>query len=85
MAYDFYAYQEKSKVQSLLWFKDYEENERILSYRQQEIKRFEKYIELCTAYDNNRKNTDRRYQQMLDNKMQAHENEDVKRSICIRL
>ena len=85
MAYDFKKYQEEESRKAYLRFAEYRETADSMRFREEEMVRLTTYIELCSEYSNDRANTERRYQQMLDGRMQMHEREEMKRSICMKI
>ncbi len=85
MAYHFKGYEQQEVVKEYLHLAEHKERECLKQFREEAAAHFEEYIRLCSGYRNGRKNTERRYEQMLDGKKQIHEKEEMKRSICMKI
>lgn len=85
MSYDFKNYQNQEIRKKYLKFMEYIETSDMSCYQKEMAAHFEEYLRLCYEYRNNRRNTERYYRKVLDDKKQTHEKEEVKRSICMKI
>lgn len=83
--YDFSQYMAREAEQTYLQLKPLKEDDALKAFKETEK---ENYIKLITAQHDigdNRKNVDRKYHKMLQEKLQKHEEESKRRSICKKL
>lgn len=80
MAYDFSKYMQQE--QEFLRFNDVVKEESIAEMGKEIQKSYEEFLEMQKEIGNNRKNVERHYRNLIEQKMQKHEDVINKRSIC---
>ena len=82
MAYDFSKYIREEKEQEYLRFQKLIKEEPIIEMGKSMQKDYEELLEMQHGIGNNRKNVERHYAALIEQKMQKHENIVNKRSVC---